>query len=75
MEGMDPFATTGFSLQSIVQLVFLILLGVYLLFTIILYYHWREYGIDKKVTSYTLITYFTTTVPLLLIMGILLLVL
>lgn len=72
---MDPFATAGFSLQSIVQLVFLILLGVYLLFTIILYYHWREYSIDKKVTSYTLITYFTTTVPLLLIMGILLLVL
>ncbi|MBP9836786.1 MAG: hypothetical protein KBC78_03050 [Candidatus Pacebacteria bacterium] len=50
---------------------FYLLLMFYIVFTAVLYYHWREYSVDEKVTRITLIFYFSTTLPLLGIMGIL----
>ena len=54
---------------------FYFVVGIYCIFTAILYYHWNEYGTDRAVTRLTLISYFATTIPLLLIMGIMVLIL
>jgi hypothetical protein len=70
---IDPsqFATLNVSAHTLVLLVFYIVTGVYTIFSGILYYHWREYATDPKVTAYTLIAYFALTLPLILVMGIL----
>ncbi len=52
------------------ELGFYLILLVYIIFTAILYYHWKEYSIDEKATRVTLIFYFFTTVPLLSVLGI-----
>lgn len=59
------------SIHTLVMLVFYFVLGTYAIFSAVLYYHWKTYGSDEKVTLYTLILFFTTTIPLLIIMGIL----
>lgn len=64
----------GISLGTVTELGFYILLGVYAIFTAIFYYHWQTYGTDVRVTGLTLILYFLTTVPLLLVMGIMVLI-
>ena len=68
---------TSFSipLDTVVYASFLFILGVYAIFTAILYYHWKTYATDQKVTALTLGMYFVTTIPLLLVMGIMLLIL
>lgn len=58
-------------LETILLFIFYLVLGIYAVFSAILYYHWRAYATDAKVTAYTLMTYFGTTVPLFIIMGIL----
>lgn len=50
---------------------FYLLLMFYVVFTAILVYHWREYSVDEKVARITMIFYFSTTLPLLAVMGIL----
>lgn len=50
---------------------FYLILMFYVVFTSILYYHWREYSVDGKITRITMIFYFSTTLPLLTAMGIL----
>lgn len=57
--------------HTIVMLVLYLMLGIYTVFTAILYYHWKEYSTEASVTTYTLTTYFVTTIPLLLIMVVL----
>lgn len=59
---------TQLPLETVVMLAFYLVLGAYAIFSAILYYHWNNYGFDIKVTSLTLIVYFVTTLPLLLIM-------
>lgn len=59
--------------HTLVTLVFYVVLGGYAIFTGILYYHWRHFGTDQKITAYTLTSYFLITVPLILTMGILVL--
>lgn len=56
-------------LHKIFTLGFYLMAAVYIIFTIIMYYHWNEYGIDEAVTKTTLITYLVTTVPLIIILG------
>lgn len=61
---------TGFMpLADIVTLLFYITALVYIVFSVILYYHWTQYGTNKGVTWLTLATYGLTTVPLILIMA------
>ena len=55
--------------DAIVQVTFLILLIIYVVFTVIFYYHWQSYSMDKKATLQTYLAYFVITVPLLAIMG------
>ena len=61
-------------IDTLMQLAFYVILGIYAVYSAILYYHWSAYGTDVKVTLLTLILYFAITVPLLIVMGILLLV-
>ncbi|MCA9362024.1 hypothetical protein KC906_01495 [Candidatus Kaiserbacteria bacterium] len=58
-------------LHTVVLGTFYLVLGAYAIFTAIFYYHWRTYGTDVKVTTYTLVVYFSTTIPLLVVMGVL----
>lgn len=51
------------------QLVFLILLLVYVIYSVILVFHWKNYGLNLTVTSLTLTLYFAITVPLFLTMA------
>lgn len=59
------------ALIPLLKIGFYLFLMFYVVFSAILYYHWKEYSVDEKVTRITLIFYFSTTVPLLLAMGIL----
>lgn len=66
----DPaFQFANFSLQTVLSLVFYIIFGLYIIFTAILYYHWQTYATDKLVSRVTILSFFATTLPLLLIMG------
>jgi len=56
-------------LADIITLLFYIAAIIYIIYSVILYYHWTQYGTNKAVTSLTLIAYGLTTVPLLLIMA------
>ena len=66
----SEFEALTLPLDSVITLSLYFIIGVYAIFTAILYYHWNTYGTDKKVTALTLIAYFVTTIPLLLAMTI-----
>jgi len=69
---MEPFAsslTFTLPLHTIVTLGFYAITTVYALFSIIMYYHWDEYSTDAKVTRVTLVLYFASTVPLIIVLG------
>ena len=69
---MSPLAPTiqiGLSLDDLVLLAFYILVGLYALFTAILYYHWQVYSPDVRMNFITFVTYFVITVPLILTLG------
>lgn len=54
---------------SIATLVFLIFLLTYIIFSLILYYHWQSYAISARVITITLTSYFVSTLSLLAIAG------
>ena len=57
-------------LETLVMFGLYFVLGAYAIFSAILYYHWKSYGTDTKMTGLTLILYFSSTIPLLIIMCI-----
>jgi hypothetical protein len=59
---------------DIVMLGFLLVGGLFCIFSAILYFHWNAYSTDSGITRLTLLLYFGTTIPLLLIMGLMTLV-
>lgn len=61
-------------LHSITTLGFYLAAATYIAFTVILYYHWNEYSVEPVVTKITAITYLATTLPLMIIMGLITLV-
>lgn len=65
------FHSLGLPLHSIILLILYFILAVYTIFSAIFYYHWKTYATDDKVTAFTLILYFSITIPLLIVMGIL----
>ena len=69
-----PDLLQSLPLQNLVTLGFLLTLGLYAVFSFIMYYHWNEYSVEPKMTSLTLILYFISTLPLLLILGIMTLI-
>ncbi len=63
-------AMGGFmSLPDILTLFFYLTAAAYVIFSIILHYHWRQYGTNQAVAWMTLLVYGLTTVPLILIMA------
>ena len=52
---MDPntLPQLSVSLPDFISLVFYLVLGIYAVFTAILYYHWNAYGNSLKVTGLT----------------------
>jgi hypothetical protein len=56
-------------LADVITLLFYIAVIIYIIYSVILYYHWTQYGTNKAITGLTLITYGLTTVPLILIMA------
>ena len=71
MDELRQAYNTSLSLDTAVNITLLLVLVAYLIYSVILYYHWKSYSSDLKVTGMTLITYFSATVPLLIIMTIL----
>lgn len=58
-----------FSADALIPLVFYIALGLYAIFTGVLYYHWNAYAYNNKVVALTYIVYFALTIPLIAILG------
>lgn len=54
---------------DLVELSFYVLVGVYAIFTAMLYYHWQSYSSDARIEFLTLVIYFALTVPLLITMS------
>jgi len=48
-----------------------IVLVMYIIFTVIFFYHWRQYSSNKGVTTLTLIAYAGATLPIIATMAIL----
>jgi len=63
------FQFANFTLESVLSLIFYLIFGLYIIFTAILYYHWQTYATDKLVSRVTILSFFATTLPLLLIMS------
>lgn len=70
MMDFSQISSIDWHINTMVMLSLYFVLAAYTIFTAILYYHWKTYGTDNKVTGLTLILYFSTTIPLLLAMGI-----
>ncbi|MEZ4104213.1 MAG: hypothetical protein R3B60_02920 [Candidatus Paceibacterota bacterium] len=64
----------NFPLHNIITLAFYAVAFLYVLFSAILYYHWNEYSVEPTVTKTTLTFYFISTIPLVVIMGIMVLI-
>lgn len=58
-----------FSLTDVALLVLLVILAMYIIYSVIFYYHWDKYAVDGKVKDITISLYFLSTVSLLIIMG------
>jgi len=66
---MEPITTISLPLSGLVQVTFLITLLIVIIFSIILYYHWEQHAIDKRVKNLTYLVYSCFVLPLLFIMG------
>jgi len=73
MPYQSAFTETAFTLHSALLLGLYVIAGAYVIFSAILYYHWQTYSTDERMTRITLISFFVTTFPLLLIMALILL--
>lgn len=73
----SPLATTThlqIPFDTVVLLTFYFIAAAYIIYSGILYYHWNTYSIDKKITNLTLLIYFSISLPLLIVIGIMVLV-
>jgi hypothetical protein len=71
MENIPAFTLP---LSMLAHIAFYLLVIVYVIFTVVFYYHWQSYSMDRKATLQTYLAYFVITVPLLAIMGLSILV-
>lgn len=56
-------------LATILTLIFYIMSLFYVIFSVVFYYHWMQYAVDKNIRRITLLTYLATTLPLIGIMA------
>ena len=54
-------------LGDLTWLLFLLVVGAYVIFTAVFYYHWQQYGTNARITWLTYILYLVTTLPLVVI--------
>jgi|GEM_PF-886418 hypothetical protein len=73
MSDFTQLAGPAFSLHSTLLLAMYLTAGTYAIFSAVLYYHWSTYSTDQQISRITLITFFVSTFPLLLIMALILL--
>ena len=73
MEDVTNLTQSTLSLHSMLLLALYLIAGAYVIFSAVLYYHWQTYSTDQRVSRITLITFFVSTFPLLLIMALILL--
>ena len=66
---MENLPSFSLPLATIAHVAFYLLVIVYVIFTIIFYYHWENYSVDKRATLQTYLAYFIITIPLIAIMG------
>lgn len=66
---MDNPVAVSIPVDLLVQFSFLVFVIIYVVFTVVLYYHWQNYSVDKTATLQTYFAYFIITLPLLAIMG------
>ena len=66
---MENLPSVSVPIDLITTIIFLVALIIYVVFTIIFYYHWQNYSVDKSATLQTYFAYFIITVPLLALMG------
>jgi len=67
---LSQFDAINLPIDTLVTLSLYFVVAFYTVFSAILYYHWNTYGTDSQVTTLTLILYFATTIPLLVVMTI-----
>ena len=63
--GFAPTLPVG----DLATLAFYLAVGVYAIFTAVLYYHWHTYTNDLKMATVTYVAYFAITIPLIVVMG------
>jgi tellurite resistance protein TehA-like permease len=71
MENIPSFTVP---VSMLAHITFYLLVIIYVTFTIIFYYHWQNYSVEKAATLQTYLSYFVITIPLLAIMGLSILV-
>ena len=71
---MENIPSFSLPLSVLVHIAFYLLVIAYVIFTIVFYYHWQNYSVDKKATLQTYLAYFVITLPLLAILGLSILV-
>lgn len=72
MEPISPIIDLStMPLDTILSIVFLVILGGYVIFTAVLYYHWAAYGTNATVGWLTGVLYLGITGPLVATAGIL----
>lgn len=65
MEPGIAISSITLSIGTLAKLGFYLIAGVYIVFSAIMYYHWNAYSGNASVSRITLITYLSTTVPLI----------
>jgi hypothetical protein len=75
MNELAALLTDLSTIKPALQLTFYVLVGVYAVFSAVLYYHWDTYATVESVSRVTLLAYVICTLPLVGIMGVILLVL
>ena len=66
---MENIPSLSLPLDVITTIVFYVAVIIYVIFTIIFYYHWQNYSVDSSATIQTYLAYFIITIPLLVLMG------
>jgi hypothetical protein len=66
---MTNLPTFTLPVDTIVSLAFYLFVIGYCIFTIIFYYHWQNYSMNKSATVTTYVAFFGISIPLLALMG------
>lgn len=59
----------NFPLDTLLLIIFLCILAAYIIFSVILHYHWVQYSASKSMTLVTFVVFAVTTVPLMILLG------